>query len=138
MPDHAPLTRDNPSGVEEPSVGELIAAVQRDTSQLIKQEIALAKSELKINVKVGGLSVALFAAAAFLLLLAVIMGSVGLAYLINLTGLALVWCFLLVFALYVAVAGLLGFVGFRKIRRVRGPQRAIHQAQETKDTLLRR
>ena len=138
MSDHAPVTRDNPTGVEQPSVGELVAAVQRDMSLLVKQEIALAKSELKINVKVGGLSIALFAAAAFLLLLAVIMASVGVAYLINLTGLDLVWCFFAVFGLYVVVAGALGFVGARKIRSVKGPQRAIHQAQETKETLLHR
>ena len=138
MSDHAPVTRDNPTGVEEPSIGELIAAVQRDKSLLIKQEIALAKSELKVNVKVCGLSIAMFAAAGFLLLLAVIIASIGLAYLINLTGLDLVWCFWLVVLLYVLLAGALGFIGYRKIRAVRGPERAIHQAQETKETLLRR
>jgi hypothetical protein len=138
MSDHAPVTRDNPTDVEEPSVGELVAAVQRDLSRLVKQEIELAKSELKVNAKIGGLSVALFGAAAFLLLLAVIMLSVGLAYLINLTGLDLVWCFLLVFGLYTLIAGVLAFVGYRKVRKVRGPQRALHQAQETKETLLSR
>jgi hypothetical protein len=138
MSDHAPVTRDTPTAVEEPSVGELVAAVQRDLSTLVRQEIELAKSELKVNAKIGGLSVALFGVAAFLLLLAVIMLSVGLAYLINLTGLDLVWCFLLVFGLYTLVAGVLAFVGYRKVRQVRGPQRALHQAQETKETLLSR
>jgi hypothetical protein len=138
MSDHAPVTRDNRTAVEEPSVGELVAAVQRDLSTLVRQEIELAKSELKVNAKIGGLSVALFGVAAFLLLLAVIMLSVGLAYLINLTGLDLVWCFLLVFGLYTLVAGVLAFVGYRKVRQVRGPQRALHQAQETKETLLSR
>ena len=134
----APVTRDDRNAVAEPSVGELITSVQRDLSLLVKQEIDLAKSELKVNLKIGGLSVALFGAAAFLLLLAVIMFSIGLAYLINLTGLDLVWCFLLVFLLYTLLAGALGFVGYRKVRQVRGPQRAIHQAQETKETLLNR
>ncbi len=140
MSDQAPVTREQPTGAgaEQPSVGELVAAVQRDMSLLVKQEIALAKSELKINVKVGGISIALFAGAAFLLLLAVIMASVGLAYLVNLTGLDLVWCFFVVFGLYVLLAALMGFIGARKIRKVRGPERAIHQAHETKDTLLRR
>ena len=80
----------------------------------------------------------MFAAAAFLMLLAVIMLSVGFAYLINLTGLDLVWCFLLVFLAYTLLAGLLGFIGYRKVRQVRGPQRAIHQAQEAKEALLNR
>jgi ABC-type multidrug transport system fused ATPase/permease subunit len=142
MPDHAPVTADHPTRApeagSEPTVGELVAAAQRDLTLLVKQEIELAKSELKINVRIGALSVAMFGAAAFLLLLAVIMLSVGLAYLINLTGLALVWCFLLVFLLYTALAAVLGFVGYRKVRKVRGPQRALHQAQETKETLLHR
>jgi ABC-type multidrug transport system fused ATPase/permease subunit len=143
MSQPAPVTRDDRTAVAGPavgeaSVGELITSVQRDLSSLVKQEIDLAKSELKVNVKMGGLSVALFGAAAFLMLLAVIMLSIGLAYLINLTGLDLVWCFLLVFLLYTLLAGLLGFVGYRKVRQVRGPQRAIHQAQETKETLLNR
>jgi hypothetical protein len=124
--------------VDERSVGELVAAAQRDLSLLVKKEIELAKSELKVNVKVGGLSVAMFGAAAFLLLLAVIMLSVGFAYLINLTGLDLVWCFMLVFLAYTLLAGLLGFIGYRKARQVRGPQRAIHQAQEAKESLLNR
>ena len=39
---------------------------------------------------------------------------------------------------YLLVAAILGFVGYRKVRKVRGPERAIAQAQETKETLLRR
>lgn len=33
--------------------------------------------------------------------------------------------------LYLAVAALLGFIGYRKVRQVRAPERAIHQAQQT-------
>jgi hypothetical protein len=80
----------------------------------------------------------MFAAAAFLLLLGIIMLSVAIAYFIHMTGLDLAWCFLIVFALYALVAGLLGFIGARKIKAVRAPERAIHQAQETKNTLMRR
>jgi hypothetical protein len=53
------------------------------------------------------------------------------------TGLDLAWCFLIVFAVYVAVAGLLAMVGLKKVKQVRAPQRAIHQAQETKSLLKR-
>ena len=34
--------------------------------------------------------------------------------------------------LYLLIAGLLGFVGLRKVKQVRAPERAIHQAQEMK------
>ena len=124
--------------VEEPSIGQLVASASRDVSTLVRHEIALAKSEVKVSVKAGGIGAALFAAAGFLLVLAVIMLSVAIAYFVNMTGLDLAWCFSIVFLVYVLIAGVLGFVGFRKIRGVRPPERAIHQAQETKTALLNR
>ena len=105
--------------------------------RLVRDEIALAKTELKVSVKAGGIGLGLFAAAAFLVLLAIIMLSVAIAYFIHFTGLDLAWCFLIVFVLYVLVAALLGFIGYRKVKQVRPPERAIHQAQETKNILRR-
>ena len=69
-----------------------------------------------------------------------IMFSVGLAYLIhwNGSGLDLHWAFLAVFLLYVLIAALLGFVGYRKVRKVRGPQKAIAEAQGIKRALTNR
>jgi uncharacterized membrane protein YcjF (UPF0283 family) len=122
---------------EDPTLGKLVADASRDVSALVRSEIALAKSELKISVKAGGLGLGLFGAAAFLGLLAVIMLSVAIAYFIAFTGLDLAWCFLIVFALYVVIAGLLGLLGLRKVKQVRAPERAIHQAQETKNILRR-
>jgi len=122
----------------DPSIGQLVASASRDVSTLIRHEIALAKSEVKVSVKAGGLGLGLFAAAGFVLVLAVIMVSIALAYFIHMTGLDLAWCFLIVFALYVLLAGLLGFIGYRSVRKVRAPERAIHQAQETKRTLTQR
>lgn len=115
---------------EEPTIGRLVVDASRDVSALIQSEIALAKSELRVSVKAGGTSIAMFAAAAFLALLAIIMLSVAIAYFINFTGLDLAWCFLIVFAAYVLVAALLGFIGYRKIQQVKPPERAIEQARE--------
>jgi uncharacterized membrane protein len=140
----APVTRTGatvtrPQGPEEePSIGQLVASASRDVSTLVRHEIALAKSEVKVSVKAGGMGVALFAAAAFVLVLGIIMLSIAIAYFIHMTGLDLAWCFLIVFVLYVLLAGLFGFVGYRKVRKVRAPERAIHQAQETKRALTSR
>ncbi len=123
---------------EEPSIGQLVASASRDVSTLIRHEIALAKSEVKVSVKAGGMGAALFAAAGFVLVLAIIMLSVAIAHFIHMTGLDLAWCYSIVFLLYVLLAGVLAFVGYRKIRTVRPPERAIHQAQETKSALLHR
>ena len=115
---------------EEPTIGKLVVDASRDVSTLIQSEIALAKTELKVSVKAGGISLGLFAGAAFLGLLAIIMLSVAFAYFIAFTGLDLAWCFLIVFVGYVLLAGLLGFVGSRMVRKVRPPDRAIEQARE--------
>jgi hypothetical protein len=136
---NAPVTRpqaDVPSK-DDPTLGKLVSDASRDISALVRGEIALAKSELKVSVKAGGIGLGLFGAAAFLGLLAVIMLSVAIAYFVHMTGLDLAWCFLIVFVLYVLVAGLLAFVGLKKVKQVKAPERAIHQAQETKNILKR-
>jgi hypothetical protein len=138
MSEHAPA-RPAPAEVEaEPTLGELITSAQKDFSALVKSEIALLKSELRVSVKLGGMSIALFAAAGFVALLAVILLSFFFVHLVHLTGLDLVWSYGVVVLVYLLVAGILGFVGYKKVRKVRPPERAIHQAQETKDTLLRK
>lgn len=116
----------------DPTIGRLVADASRDISTLVSKEIELAKSELKVSVRAGGLGVGLFAAAGFLSVLAVIMLSVAIAYFINWngSGLSLHWAFLIVFAFYLLLAGLLVFVGIKKVKQVRAPERAIHQAQE--------
>lgn len=126
-----------PAELEEPTIGKLVADASRDLSSLVQNEIALAKSELKVSVKAGGLGIGFFAAAAFIAVLAIIMLSVAFAYLISLTGLHLAWCFLIVFAVYLLLAALLGFLGVKKVKKVRAPERAIHQAQETKTIFQR-
>jgi hypothetical protein len=131
-----PPQKDVPSR-DDPTLGRLVADASRDISSLVRQEITLAKSELKVSVKAGGLGLGLFAGAAFLALLAVIMLSVAIAYFLHMTGLDLAWCFLIVFALYLLIGGLLAFIGLRKVKQVRAPERAIHQAQETKSILSR-
>jgi hypothetical protein len=132
-----PAASSDVPGPEDPTIGRLVADASRDVSSLIHDEINLAKSELKVSLKAGGTGAGLFAAAAFLGLLAVIMLSVAFAYFLHMTGLDLAWCFLIVFGAYVLIAALLGFVGYRKVRQVRAPERAIRQAQQTKTVLSR-
>ena len=124
----------------EPTIGRLVSDASRDISSLVQKEIQLAKSELKVSVKNGGTGVGLFAGAAFFLLMGLVMFSIGLAYLFhwNGDGLDLQWAFLLVFVIYLLVAALLGYLGYRKVQKVRGPEKAIAEAQKTKTALTTR
>lgn len=117
---------------DEPTIGKLVADASRDISTLISKEIELAKSELKVSLTNGGIGAGLFAAAGFLLVLAVIMLSVAIAYFIhwNGDGLALQWSFLIVFGLYVALAVVAVLIGIKKVKKVRAPERAISQGKE--------
>jgi uncharacterized membrane protein YqjE len=123
----------------DPTIGKLVSDASRDVSSLIRNEIRLAKSELQVSVKAGGLGIALFAAAAFFAVMALIMLSVAIAYFINWNGrgLSLHWAFLIVFGFYLLVAALLAFIGVRKVKKVRAPQKAIAQASEAKQILRR-
>ena len=126
-----------PASDGDPTIGRLVTDASRDISSLISKEIQLAKSELKVSIKAGGTGVGLFAAAGFLAVLAVIMLSVAFAYLINWNGdgLALQWAFLIVFAVYLLLAGLLVFIGVRKVKQVRAPEKAIAQGKQIPNAL---
>ena len=142
MTSNAPIARDTRTSPDvpspdDPTIGRLVADASRDISTLIHKEIELAKSELKVSFKNGGTGAGLFGAAAFLSVLAVIMFSVALAYLLHFTRLPLAYCFLSVFVLYMLLAGLLAWLGMRKVKKVRAPERAIRQAQEA-STILKR
>lgn len=121
---------------EEPTIGRLVADASRDISTLIRGEIALAKSELKVSVRAGGIGAGLLAGAAFLGLLSVILLSVSIAYFIGMIpGINLAVSFLIVFGLYVLAAGLLALIGIRKVKQVGPPERAIAQAKQSKTIL---
>jgi hypothetical protein len=116
----------------DPTIGRLVNDASRDISTLISKEIQLAKSELKVSLRFGVTGAALFVAAGLLAVLAIIMLSVAFAYLIhwNGDGLDLHWAFLIVFGVYLLLAGLLVFVGIKKIKRAGPPEKAIEQGRQ--------
>ena len=124
-----------PPAEDDPTIGKLVTDASRDISSLISQEIQLAKSELKVSIKAGSIGVGLFAAAAFIAVLAIIMLSVAIAYFIHWAGLGLHWSFLIVFGFYLLLAGLLVFVGVKKVKQVRGPEKAIRQGKQIPSAL---
>lgn len=115
---------------EEPTIGKLFVDAFDDFGTLVRHLIELAKSELKVSVRAGGMAIALFALAGFISLLAIIMVSIAIAFFIVMAGLDPAWAFLIVFGAYLLLAGLLAFVGYLRVRKVKAPERTLAQAHE--------
>jgi hypothetical protein len=116
----------------EPTIGKLVVDAFDDFGTLLRHMIELAKSELRISVRAGGMAIALVLLAGFISLLAVIMVSIAIAFFIHMADLDLAWCFLIVFGAYLLLAALLGLIGYRKVRKVKAPERTIAEVQEMK------
>lgn len=114
---------------DEPTIGRLVADASRDLSALVQSEIQLAKTELKVSVKSGGIGAALFGVVAFLALLLIILLSITAAYFLTMTGLHPAWAFLIVSGFYMLLMAVLGYVGFRLIRKIRVPEQTISTAK---------
>lgn len=124
---------------DEPTIGRLVADATKDISTLVNKEIQLAKSELQVSIKNGGIGIGMFAAAGFFAVLMIIMLSITAAAFINWdgNGLAWHWAFLIVTGFWLLVTVIVALIGLKKVKKVKGPERAIAQAQETKGALKR-
>jgi hypothetical protein len=127
-----------PPADEEPTIGRLIADTTKDFSELLRSEIELAKTELRFSVKTGGVGLALFAAAAFIAVLGIVMASFAAAYGIDtINGIDTWLAFLIVFGCYLLIAALLALIGVRKVKKVRAPEQTIAAVKSNKQILKR-
>lgn len=117
------------------TVGQLFAAATADLSALVHDEIALAKNEIKKDLVRGASAGGIGAAAAVVLLASIPMFSFAAAYGIHSTGLGLVWCFLIMGGVFVAIAIIAGFLAYRLVKKVSPPERTIASTKATVDVL---
>jgi hypothetical protein len=121
-----------PAGPEnEQTLGALFATASRDLSSLVRSEIELAKAEIRVDVKNGATGGAMFGAAGFLSVLAVILLSIAAAYGLVALGLHPGWAFLIVAGVYLLLAGVLALVGKKAISKVGPPERTIRTSKDT-------
>ena len=131
----APAVVATPATADEPSIGWLVSDASTHLSTIIRGEIELAKLELRSSVKNAGTGAGFFTAAAVLLLFSLVYGFQSLAEGIAALGVYRWLAFLIVFLLQVVVAALCGFLGVKKVKRVRAPERTLKTTKETVDYL---
>ncbi|MFJ4713181.1 phage holin family protein [Streptomyces sp. NPDC088785] len=135
----------SPVGAER-SIGQLFASATTEMSALVHDEIALAKAQLKQDVKRGATSGGMFTVAVSVLVFSLPMLSFALAYAINAWtggfngrgGWNLAWCFLLSFAASLFLALLLSLIGVlfaKKARKGKGPQKVAASFKESAGVL---
>lgn len=120
-----------PGSQTEETLGALFVTASRDLSTLVRSEVELAKAEIKQDVKLGVKGGAMFGAAAFLGLLAIVLLSITIAEALAALGLPTWVAFLVVTVFYLLVAGVLVLVGKRAVSKVRPPERTIRTSKDT-------
>jgi hypothetical protein len=116
---------------DEASIGQLVHEASESLSTIIRGEIELAKLELRSSVKNGGVGVGMFAAAAVLLGFSLTFGLIALAEGLIALGVPRWLGYLIVFVLLLLIIGVLVFLGIRKVKRVKAPQRTIDTGKDT-------
>ncbi|WP_371645962.1 phage holin family protein [Streptomyces mirabilis] len=128
----------SPVGAER-SIGQLFASATTEMSALVHDEIALAKAQLKQDVKRGAVSGGAFSAAGAVLIFSLPMLNFALAYGIRTwSHWNLAICFVLSFAANVLVAGFLALIGLvfaKKAKKGKGPQKVAASVKETAGVL---
>jgi hypothetical protein len=113
-----------PSADSRPSVGELFSEIAEDLSTLLHQEVELAKAELRLSATRAGKGAGLLAGAGISSHMVLLFASVAAWWGIgDATGHG--WSALIVAAIWLIVAAVLGMMGRREISAVPGvPQTA--------------
>lgn len=114
---------------DDHTIGQLVADASRDLSALIQAEVQLAKSELTFSAKAGGIGTAMFFAAGFMAAIVLILGSIGLALVLDL-WLPVSASFFIVAGIYLLLAGVAVLVGVTLIKKVKAPTATIATAKE--------
>jgi hypothetical protein len=116
---------------EERTLGQLVAEASQDLSELVRYEIALAKSEIKGDVARGAKAGGMFGVAGYLGFLATITLVIAAGYGLAEAGIAAWLAFLIISGALLLLAGLLVLVGILLVRRIKPPERAIRSTRQT-------
>lgn len=117
---------------EQAGIGELVSSAISDITTLVNDQIELTKVELKSSAENAGRAFGLLGAAA------AVGGMFGLFLLITLAWVLVAlglptWAgFGIVTLILLITAGILGFLGYKKMQKVQGPKTAMKELEATK------
>ncbi|MFF5448926.1 phage holin family protein [Streptomyces sp. NPDC012888] len=115
----------------ERTLGQLVATATAEMSALVHDEIALAKAELRQDVKRAGIGGAAISVAGVLALFSLPVLSFAAAYGIHNLGLGLAWSFLIVGVAFLLIAGVAALFAVSKFKKVKPPERSIASVKQT-------
>ncbi|WP_330331218.1 phage holin family protein [Streptomyces sp. NBC_00536] len=115
----------------ERTLGQLVASATAEMSALVHDEIALAKAELRQDVKRVGIGATAIGIAGVLGIFSLPVLSFAAAYGIHALGLGLAWSFLIVGGAFLLLAGLLALLAVSKFKKVKPPERSIASVKQT-------
>lgn len=116
----------------DPSIGDLVKDATSQVSTLVRAEVELAKAEITRDVKKGLTGSIFFIAALVVLFYSTFFFFFFVAELLD-TWLWRWAAFLIVFGVMVVVTALLALLGYRKVRKIRGPQKTIESVKEARE-----
>jgi hypothetical protein len=130
-----PMTAEGNPDVEGTSVGQLIGEVTKDLSTLMRQELELAKAEMKVEAKKAGQGAGMFGAAGLAGLMTVIFLSIALWWaLSHLVGHS--WSALIVAILWGVIGAVAFTLGKKKFQQVNPkPERTVETLQQVPGAL---
>lgn len=119
------IRHESARGPGEASLGDLVAIASRDMSLLVRQEIELAKSEVKQTAVSAGLGAGFLAVSGGLAFFAAFALTICIAEVLTAAGLPRFVGYLIVGGAYSLLAGLLALFGLGRLKRVKPPTRTI-------------
>ncbi|MFC7431598.1 MULTISPECIES: phage holin family protein [unclassified Agrococcus] len=116
------------------SLGDLLGEVSRDISTLMRQEVELAKAELKQSASRAGKGAGLLGGAGYAGAMAVLFLSIALWWALG-TLIGNGWSGVVVAVLWGIVAGILFAVGRSKLKEVEGMPQTVDSLKKIPDTV---
>ncbi|MGH3491709.1 MAG: phage holin family protein [Sciscionella sp.] len=138
-----PLVDEGPYGPRaaqdgDASIGALVRDASTHLSTLVRAEVELARSEVVGEVKKGVKGSLFFIVALTVVLFSLFFGFITLAEGIHALGLPSWAAFGIVFVFMLLLAAGLGLIGYRKVRKIRAPERTISSVRDTATALRTR